>query len=491
MVNPPPVLSLVKELCRVLQTADIVYCHWKSNAALEQSASGDNDLDLLVGRTDVQRFTETLCGLGFKPAHDPSEQPMPGVLDYYGYDKEADRFVHVHAHYRLLLGHDATKNYHLPIESSYLEDAVQGDLFRVPAPEFELVLLVIRMVLKHSTWDAILGRQGTLSAAERHEMAYLESQVSRPGVVGVLEEHFPYLDVQLFDACVQSLRPDCPFLIRVRTGQRLQSRLRAYARRSQALDVWVKLRHRLVSGIQRRVFGRPSAKKMASGGLMVALVGGDGAGKTTAVDSLQAWLSREFETRTVHLGKPPWSKTTFIVRGILKVGRSLGLYPFMRAPIRYTVDAGSIEFPGYPWLLREVCTARDRYLSYVRARRFAVNGGLVICDRFPLSQVRLMDGPQGERMTNPSDRNWFVRFLIDLEKKYYQPITYPELLIVLRADPETAVRRKVDEDAASVRARSGEIWKVDWQQTPAYVVDASRSEVEVLTELKALLWSYL
>jgi hypothetical protein len=40
---------------------------------------------------------------------------LPGVLDYYGYDWEAQRFVHVHAHYQLILGHGATKNYHIPI----------------------------------------------------------------------------------------------------------------------------------------------------------------------------------------------------------------------------------------------------------------------------------------------------------------------------------------------------------------------------------------
>ncbi len=57
---PTPALDLVRRLCRVLDLQGIAYCHWKSNEALDRSASGDNDLDLLVARRGVQRFTEVL-----------------------------------------------------------------------------------------------------------------------------------------------------------------------------------------------------------------------------------------------------------------------------------------------------------------------------------------------------------------------------------------------------------------------------------------------
>ncbi len=155
-------LRLIQKLCKALDEEGVVYCHWKSNAALDRSASGDNDLDLLVSRADAQLFTNTLVRFGFKEARASAEKELPGVLNYYGYDSDADRFIHVHLHYQLVLGHDATKNYRLPIERSYLESAVQGDLFKVPAAEYEFIVFVIRMVLKHSTWDVILGRQGTL-----------------------------------------------------------------------------------------------------------------------------------------------------------------------------------------------------------------------------------------------------------------------------------------------------------------------------------------
>src|SRR5687768_18365182 len=103
-----PVLPLVQELCNVLRTENIDYCHWKSNNMLERSASGDNDLDLLISRSDGSRFTEILFRLGFKQVQAPVDKQMPGVLDYYGYDEQTEKWVHVHAHYHLIMGHDMT-----------------------------------------------------------------------------------------------------------------------------------------------------------------------------------------------------------------------------------------------------------------------------------------------------------------------------------------------------------------------------------------------
>ena len=74
---------------------------------------------------------------------------IPGVLDYYGYDEEADKLIYVHAHYLLILGHDMTNNYRLLIESLYLESTVQGDLFNVPVPEFDY--LFNSVLVKYTT----------------------------------------------------------------------------------------------------------------------------------------------------------------------------------------------------------------------------------------------------------------------------------------------------------------------------------------------------
>jgi thymidylate kinase len=489
--EPRPALALVTELCRELDAEKVIYCHWKSNANIALSASGENDLDLLISHSCIQRFTEILFRLGFKQAVDKPDLQKPGVLDYYGYDWAAQKFVHVHAHSQLILGHDATKNYRLPIERQYLESIVQDRLFKVPAADFEFIVLVIRLMIKHFTWDVVLLGNGKLSGAERQELVYLQERISQPRVVDILKNVLPCIDESLFSKCVQSLAPKCSLRFRIKTGEEIRRQLKAHARRSSASDILLKTWRRLEGGIQRRVFRSSTKKHLASGGLMIAIIGGDGSGKTTAINGLFEWLSEEFEIKKLHMGKPSWSLMTNVIRGILRIGRSLGLYPFLKEGSEYTINTYSPSFPGYPWLIREVCTARDRYRAYMLGRRFATNGGLVLCDRFPIPAVKIMDGPQVERVTRNMKTNKLIKFLAKLEEKYYKQILLPDLLMTLRVDPEISVQRKTDETADSVRSRAGEVWNVDWSKTPTYIIDASKTKTEVLSDLKALIWSNL
>jgi thymidylate kinase len=287
------------------------------------------------------------------------------------------------------------------------------------------------------------------------------------------------------------LQPGCPLWKRIQAGQQLQSKLRSCARRPQIADLTLKLWRRLEQPILYRLHLRNPKKRMANGGLLVAIIGGDGSGKTTAVTDLYQMLSEEFDVIKVHMGKPAWSWTTILIRGFLKIGRSLGFYSFVKEGTEPSLDTFSPSFPGYPWLIREVCTARDRYISYVRARRFATNGGMVICDRFPLPQIKIMDGPQVERVTVGIKTNQWIKLLAALEHRYYQKILLPDLLIVLSVNPEVCVQRKTDEPSDSVRSRSREIWDIDWCKTPAHVIDGSQPKSFVVSDVMNLVWSHL
>jgi thymidylate kinase len=484
--NTPPAIDLVVILCHTLAAEEIDYCHWKSNEALDRSASGENDLDLLVSRVDAERFAEILYRLDFKAALTPAEDELPGVRSYYGYDRKTCRLVHVHAHFQLILGNDLSKNYRLPLERLYLDSAVQGELFRVPAPEFELLIFVIRMVLKHSTWDSLLMRHGQLSSSERREFHDLATS----GMVSkahALLHHVPGFCDRLFDECVQALRPGCSIWTRIRAGEQLQNVLQASTRRSHLADVMLKLTRRIWQPLQRRVFRYKPRHQMASGGLFIAIVGGDGAGKTTIVDDLFTWLAGKFDVTKVHLGKPDWSWMTTAIRSILKIGTILRLYPF-----EGDVYEEAHQSHGFPWFIRAVCTARDRYLTYVHARRLSSNGSLVLCDRFSFPGFMEMDGPQCERaLTSLKNVSRLHTRLAKWEASYYEQIKLPDLLIVLKVDPEIAVQRKAEESKESVHARSSEVWRLDWKEKSAFVIDASLPRKDVVSQVQALVWEHL
>lgn len=480
------VLDLIAKLCNALAAEKIDYCHWKSNTALDRSARGENDLDLLINRAHAQRFTEILYTLGFREVLAARDEELPGILDYYGFDQCSGRLVHVHAHYQLILGNDLEKNYRLPIEQVYLEAAYQGDLFRIPRPEFELVVLVIRMVLKHSTWDSILMGHGKLSRSEQGELDDLTARAT-PDEVNAALASLAIIDRDIYDASLLSLQPKCPFWKRITAGAQLQKTLHADARSPDLQNIITKFFRRIWQPIRGRVFKVRPNHRSASGGLVIAIVGGDGAGKTTAVDELHTWLREVFDIEKLHMGKPAWSWTTIIMRGLLKIGTILHLYPF-----EGDIYEESLKRHGTPWFIRAACTSRDRYLTYFRARRSSSNGKLVLCDRYSFPGFMKMDGPQCESAALALGKsNRFLNTLTRYETSFYQKIGQPDLLIVLKLDPELAVKRKADETDASVRARCTEVWELDWSEKRGFVIDASRSKEEVLTQVKALVWSHI
>jgi thymidylate kinase len=490
-MNEHKELDIVQRLCTQLNDNRINYCHWKSNANIALSASGENDLDLLVSQADKLKFSEITAGLSFIPADEDPKYRLPGVLNYYGLDELTGKLIHLHTHYQLILGHDFTKNYRIPIEEPYLSSSNRDHLFNLPTPEFELIILVIRLTIKHSTWDTFILGHAALSTSERYELDYLLKLVSMKKMFEILDLHLPYIEPKVFSSCLNALKSNRLSFGRIRSGQSMMKSIDVCARRPYMVDSLMKFYRRFELPFQSRILKMDSRKQPTNGGLLIAIVGGDGAGKTTVVNEVYKWLSDDFKVHRFHMGKPKWSILTYLIRGVIKIGRTLGFYPFLRSEIVYTNDPDLLVFPGYPWLIREICTARDRYLTYKKAQRLATNGELVILDRFPLPQIKFMDGPQAARMTGSVPKRRIIRFLINLEEYFYKKISLPDLIMVLLTDPEIAAQRKTDEREHEVRARSNEIWEIDWSQIPVKIIDANQTKESVLLEAKKNIWAHL
>lgn len=479
-------LSLVVRLCDELRREGIAYCHWKSNEALDRSASAENDLDLLVARPHAGRFLSILQDLGFREAVAARWKHLPGVFHLYGLDEPTGRLVHVHAQVQLVIGDDMTKNYRLPIEHAYLETSEQGPLFRVPSAEAELAVFVVRMMLKHATLDAVLSGLGRLRENELRELADLTRRADPSTLRSFVGETLPFVGLSLWLSCLRAVQGDASVRSRVMAARALQRALSAHARRSRHVDVWIRIwRRGRVLG--RRLIRAERGKELVLGGALIAVVGGDGAGKSTTVKELCSWLSESFLVTRVHLGKPPRSLLTRIGRGFWRSRK--GAETALESG-GSGADVGPIDGTRRARQVWDVLNARDRYRAYARARRLATNGRIVICDRYPLPEISLMDGGRGRRLLaapNPT-----VRMLARLERRYYDHIHTPDILIVLRVDPDVAVLRKQgEENEAFVRPRAEEIWRMDWSGTQANVVDANRPGVQVVSEVRALVWARL
>jgi thymidylate kinase len=472
--SAPDVLPVLRRLSEGLAAGAVSYCQWKGDRNHTRWASGRGDLDLLVDPADAAPFRGLLGELDFKAVLPLPERQISGLESFIGFDREQARLVHVHVHYRLILGSYWTTRYRVPVERPVLESAVQGVVFRTPDKEFELLLLVLRTVLRYRMRHAMLAaRPGWLEEIQP-ELDRLERQTDRVELRRRLARYLPSIDAGFLDRCVRSLRPAMSGWERMAVQRELQRRLLAHADRPplRALLHMV-VRETMPSQLASCLL-RPAGMRSTSGGTVVALVGPDGAGKSTCARELHRWLSQAFATTTAHLGKPPRSLTTLVVGAALRLAGPV---------ISRTDGLSTLE------LLRDVCTARDRYRLYVRVRRFAVAGGIAVCERYPLPQNRILVGPRIGRKLEGRTGSRLASWLCDAEARYYRLMLPPDVVIVLRLAPELAVRRKTDEPAEYVRARARVMWEADWTGTRAHLVDAGRRLPDVLAELMTIVWS--
>ena len=137
-------------------------------------------------------------------------------------------------------------------------------------------------------------------------------------------------------------------------------------------------------------------------------------------------------------------------------------------------------------------TARDRLREYHALRRVADAGGVVVCDGWPLPQLPLMEGSRASGILDGAgSRSRVVRRLAEAERRSYAHIALPDVLVVLRLDPEVAVSRRPENDPDDVRARNTAVYEADWSTTPAVVIDATQHPELVLADIRAAIWARL
>jgi thymidylate kinase len=478
-------LALVRRLADAFRGEGVDFCHWKSNEAIALSEAGINDLDLLVSEGHVDRAREILDEVGFLEAEVPRGRRVPGMTDYFGLDGATGRLVQVQLHETLVLGDDMTKNYRLPVEGPFLASSSITGVLPVPAPEFEYVVFVLRMAIKHCPLDCVLMGKGRLTRTERSELGYLENRLDRGRLEEVVGTEFPSLADGALEALRPGLDPSASILTRARVGRQVTRLLRPFRRRSQLADLVIRIGRRLV----RRLTPRPATgagsgyKSPASGGAVIAFIGGDGAGKSTAVTAVFEKFSSQFRVMRIHMGKPPRSLTSRVVR---KVVRALGLDEARGPSTAGSDPSEQATGPGVP--LVNVMLARDRRRQARQARSLADSGCLVLSDRYPAPELKSMDAPRNGWIAERNPGPYF-RLMARIERVFYRSLPEPDVRLVFRVTPEVAASRRPEQSGEFVMARAREVTNADWAGSVVLAADADAPSVH--SEAVTAVWGYL
>ena len=493
----PAGLLALEQLFDALNAEGVRYCHWKSNLRLEASLRGKTDLDLLIDADQKDVFEQMLGErdiFRFQPAPGRS---YPSIENYLGYDPTRGKIFHLHVHYQLVLGEQFVKNYHLPLEEAFLDSVQLRYGVKTPVPELEIIILSLRALLKYRDRDALKDilsvRSPGLPHHIREEIEWLCGQTS-PERISLMLSKLPKVvpaDLVLeFLSCVTRSPRDGRKLLALRQAVRKALQAHQYRDRSAAVLKYFRELWRRGSFLNKR----PTSKRMtlSQGGIRVAFVGADGAGKSTLIRELTQWLNWRLDVSTFYMGSSQPLRLTRLVKTLSKLAQqvSTGTQAVVgkQSPIARLVSSASILMTN----LRYLCEAHDRYHRYQASCLEARRGALVLYDRYPLQAIQIfnrpMDGPRIASQNGVS-MGWITRKLSTAEQELYQKIQPPDHIVMLKVRPEVSQARKPEHKWDLIVAKSEALQRMNKNGYHLTEVDAGLPLSEVLQQVKPVIWS--
>jgi hypothetical protein len=470
------------------------YCNFKSSAQVASGLEGATDLDLLCDPEQIELIAALLARHGFRrfPAH-PS-RGYPGVEDFFAADDRTGRLLHLHLHYRLIVGERFFKNYRLPWEREFLERRVLDEATGVfvAEPALEWLLLVCRSALKIRWRDRLVAR----IASARGERAALRSEHSwlAAGVAPKApKDHASrLLGPRIGDLVGLAIAEDLRFsrLTRLRRELlRSPNVFRAYRRMPALGHRWARELRWVVGSVNRRYLHRPFAYSRSGpgGGTVIAVIGSDGAGKSSVSQMLHSWLAGKVDVMPVYFGSGQgqssilrWPMTVVLQRSRGRT-RSPQLDPEQRR-------TRGIGFARAMWALALAREKRSKLRLVVRARE---RGFIVICDRYPQTQADgVNDGPLLWTWRESPSR--LKRALARWEDGIYAlaEIVPPDVVVRLLVTPQTAAARRPGDDPRELAFRTELVRNLRFGGASGGVIDIDAEDdlAAVTLEVKRRLW---
>jgi thymidylate kinase len=508
----PEALGLLTALFARLHDEGVGYCHWKSNEHLQASMLGLTDLDLLIDQQSASKLPIVLEAAGFKRFQAKPGRGYPGIEDYVGFDVESGRLSHLHIHYQLTLGARFLKGHRLPWEGAVIAGRqldLDSGVF-VAAPEAEMLVLIARAALKIRWRDRLsrmLGKPYVKGGVLR-ELRWLAERID--------VERLATLALPLVGSaaarCAQEIaKAEVPSLgmLSVFRNQCIPAldAYRIYSPLGGLMRQWVRELRSIGERATRRVWGglRAAPRTAPRGGRVVALIGADGAGKSTLTREVATWLSRQTMVISVYGGSGAGSASA--VRSILERLASLARSLLAR-PRKTDARSGgptavgtsvaapldSRLTPKTLWkALWVMSLARERRKSVQRAWRARTLGAVVLADRHPQTQFSgISDGPQLDawRMKGPA----LLRFAAQKEHAAFVAMDRypPDVVIKLLVSADVALERKPARSEVLLRRKVEIVRKLKYPPVTRVVeVNADLPLEHVLREVKRAVWDSL
>lgn len=408
--------------------------------------AGDTDLDLFVPLRSRAEFLGLAAGQGWIRLENPVAR-FPWVTHLYRLGKDLEIY-HLHVYFKVVTGESWLKEFVLPFDDLLIEQRVRLDESEVwgLGHETQAYLFAVRHLLKGSSlFSRALYRRELDSY--RKEWLLCQQDVADLYDLGPLKlnDYIPG----------SGLRSDDIQLPEPGTALKFRASLAPFLRVSVYSLPFRRTANLVVRSMNKLVFKRK--KVFAECGLIVAISGIDGAGKSTMLDEIDSLFSRCFTVQRFALGKPQ-GKLLESIRKLLKAGK----------PGRARPSSDETrDVNGSPSKLSAISAAILALLRLRMARKAmkcTLTGHLALVDRWPTDSVGIMDGP---RLRPDRCTTALIRLFANIEHWAYSRmpradicffLDVPELELIARNQSRLKVDKETDEEILA-RARQNQQFK--------------------------------
>ena len=490
-------LSIVENLLKEFHDHGIRYCHWKGNEHISASMIGESDLDILFDESQKKELELILNRLGFKEFKAILQKQEKDVVDYISLDIPSGKIIHLHTYFKLTVGKLYLKGFQLNLEDAALRSRIYNEAFDIYCidPTLELLLLFFKEALslrRRDFYKRLLTGNEHCTEKKLREYQWLKQKTSHLEVEALIKDvcinhgHINELITGEFND--KQLHKLAYYL----KGERIVNRLYPGSALIQRLyREGTVLASRVLA---KRLSGPILTKRInPRGGIVVAVIGADGSGKSTVIAHLQETFRQKLDVYKIYFGRGDGEMS--YARRILLYAKSF-FFP-LKDPqsgsgakqATATRKKGMVAdiYKCFEALL--VAYEKRKSLSLMRSAK--KKGMLVICDRFPQNQLMgYNDGPLLNYLSKSP--NPVFRFISGVESRVYALAEKnpPDIVLKLIADAKIVEARKPGETSPErLNAKISGIKFLKFSDCCKTVtVDAAQPLEKVLLQVKEELW---
>lgn len=488
-------LESINKMLSSFETDNITYSHWKSNEHLEEALDGDTDLDILFSPSQRNEIEVILNRCGLKRFRATTHMQYNAIEDFIGFDKQTAKIWHLHLHYRLTLGEKHLKGYTVPWTNYFLDNRVYDNSFQTfrSRPEDEYFLLLLRIALKLRWRDS----NKKIGQDDIAEINWLKARSNPQKVIEIAEKllGLPCSNEYkiLLKKDIQSKRELFKLQKLSRSSMKhftSNSAATSYLRRTIREFYW------LFSGVSRKLginMNLPKRRVSPSGGAVVAILGCDGAGKSTTISYLTKEFGKKIDIKNSYLGSGDGSSSIirYPMRVVAKrvggkgVGSSLTLEADNINEKTLALKATAYNFAKAVWAITLAVEKKKKLKDITRARN---NGILVVTDRYPQVEVKgYNDGPLLSKFLESKFK--ILQKISHWESSIYNSAYQnpPDLVIKLMVPTDIAIMRKPEMTFREIENKKAAVKKINLSKNTVEV-DTSKEQTSSISEVMEHIW---